>query len=309
MPGEKTESVGAPGLDYSLVSFAEILFPCLDAAAPASVIEVGAYKGDFTGALLEWAAGSGARVAAIDPDPPPELLRVADAHPELELVRAPSHEALAELPPADALIIDGDHNHYTLSEELRLIDEQAPAGGFPLILFHDVCWPHARRDTYYAPERIPEQYRQPLAREAMIAPGESGTASAGILYPWAAAREGGPKNGVLTAIEDFLEHRSGLRLAIVPAFFGLGVLWPEDAPWADTVANVVAPWDRSALVARLEADRVQHIVDRIKLERQQVLLRAMLNSRAFAIAERISSVWQRGEPVFSRDQVRRALGD
>ena len=35
----------------------------------------------------------------------------------------------------------------------------------------------------------------------------------------------------------------------------------------------------------------------------------MLGSRAFAVAERLSRLNQRGRPVFSRQQVRRALGD
>jgi SAM-dependent methyltransferase len=42
---------------------------------------------------------------------------------------------------------------------------------------------------------------------------------------------------------------------------------------------------------------------------QEKLLRAMLGSRAFAVAERLSRLHQRGRPVFSRQQIRRALGD
>ena len=42
---------------------------------------------------------------------------------------------------------------------------------------------------------------------------------------------------------------------------------------------------------------------------QAKLLRAMLGSRAFGVAERLSRLSQRGKPVFSRQQVRRALGD
>ena len=54
------------------------------------------------------------------------------------------------------VVIDGDHNYYTVSEELRLIGERAAGAELPLLLFHDVCWPHARRDDYFAPELIPE---------------------------------------------------------------------------------------------------------------------------------------------------------
>ena len=35
----------------------------------------------------------------------------------------------------------------------------------------------------------------------------------------------------------------------------------------------------------------------------------MLDSRAFAVAERLSRLRQGGRPVFSREQIRRALGD
>jgi hypothetical protein len=295
--------------DFSLANFAEIIFPCLDAVAPGSVVEVGAFQGDFTRELLAWARGSGAAITAIDPEPPPELLALSEAHPELDLIREPSHQALPRLPGADVVVIDGDHNHFTVSEELRLIADGAGAEPLPLILFHDVCWPHARRDSYYVPERIPAEHRQPLARDAFIAPGEPGVASAGLLFPVAAAREGGPRNGVLTAIEDFLSEREGLRLAIVPAFFGLGVLWPEAAPFAETIERIVGPFDRSPMLERMEADRVARIVDRARLEQQEVLLRSFLNSRAFSMAERVSGLRQRGEPVFSRERVRRALGE
>jgi Methyltransferase domain len=305
MPGEN--SAPAPAA-YSLANFAEILFPCLDAVSPVQVIEIGAYEGDFTGELLDWSRRSGARVTAIEPEPPPKLRSLAEQHPELTVIERDSHSALAELPPADAVVIDGDHNYYTVTEELRLIFEKA--GDRPLLIaFHDVCWPHARRDTYYAPERIPEEHRQPLARDARLAPGAPGVAQLGIPFPWAAQREGGPRNGVLTAIEDFVEGRSGLRLAIVPAFFGLGLLWSEEASWADEVARLVGPWDRSPMLERMEAARVAHTIDRFRMDPQEQVLRSLLDSRAFALAERLSNLRQRGTPVFSREQVRRALGD
>jgi hypothetical protein len=293
---------------FTLANFAEIIFPCLDAVGPKSVLEVGSYEGDFTAALLEWAAGSGAKVVALEPEPPPELLDLKSRRPELELVAEPSLEAIPKLPPADAVVVDGDHNYYTVSEELRLIAERAGDGRLPLILFHDVCWPHARRDTYYAPERIPEEHRQPMAEDVAVSPGDPGLTWSGIRYDWAAVREGGPRNGVLTAIEDFVGDRDGLRLAIVPAFFGLGVLWPLDAPWAAAVADILDPWDRNPIVARLEWNRVGHLVDRAVAAEQHAVLDSLLHSRAFTWAERLSRIRQRGEPMVSREKVRRVLG-
>ena len=98
-------------------------------------------------------------------------------------------------------------------------------------MFHDVGWPHARRDTYYAPDRIPEEHRQPLARNTGLTPGEPGVDPARAAVRIRGGAEGGPRNGVLTAIEDFMDRGEGLRLGRVPAFFGFGVLWARDAPY------------------------------------------------------------------------------
>jgi hypothetical protein len=305
---------------YSLVNVSDLLFPCLEAVPARTVLEVGAYKGELTAALLEWAAGADARIAAIDPAPEPELLDLAGRRPELELIRETSHEALAHVPLPDAVIIDGDHNYWTLSEELRLIDERAAGPEMPLLLFHDLAWPHARRDTYYAPDRVPDEHRQPLARDARLAPGDPGVAPAGLPFGWAAAREGGPRNGLLTAVEDFAESRPELRLAVVPAFFGFGVLWHSGAPWAGAVEEIVAPYDRHPLLERLEANRVAHLVGehvwaaqldelRQRSFEQERVLRSLLESGAFGVAERISRLRHGGRPAFSREEIRRALGE
>ena len=62
-----------------------------------SVVEVGAYAGALTGVLVEWARGSGARVVAIDPQPQPELVELAQRSPGLELVRERSLDALGRI--------------------------------------------------------------------------------------------------------------------------------------------------------------------------------------------------------------------
>jgi hypothetical protein len=306
-------------LGYSLANVAEILFGCLDAAGAKSVLEIGAYRGELTAELLDWAEAAGARIAAVEPAPPMQLLELASARPELELLRQTSHDALARSEPRDAVVIDGDHNYFTLSEELRLIAEGAEAAGMPLVLFHDLSWPHARRDTYYEPQRIPEEHRQPLVHNAGLAPWEPGIAAHGLPYVWAAAREGGERNGTLTAVEDFSAAHPGLRLAVVPAFFGFGALWDEQAPWAMEVARVVEPWDRHPVLERLEANRVANLAAayisarELEEERQrraglEELLFAIEGSSAFALAERLARLRARGKPTYSREEIRKALG-
>ena len=112
----------------SIVNAAELVFACLDAAGARSVAEVGAFHGKSTRELLGWAEDSGARVVAIDPTPEPALRELAAERGDLELIEPTSIEAFAPTLDldADAVILDGDHNYYTLSEELRLIADRAP---------------------------------------------------------------------------------------------------------------------------------------------------------------------------------------
>ncbi len=301
---------------------AEIILPCLDAAGARSVVEVGAYAGDLTELLVAWAEGAGARVTAIDPSPQERLVRLAEEREALELVRETSLATLPGLAPADAVIVDGDHNYFTVAEELRLVAEAA-RDELPLLMFHDVCWPHGRRDDYYASDRIPAERRQPIQEGGGLHPEEPGIRPGGLPYRGAAVREGGPRNGVLTAVEDFVAGHDGLRLAVVPAFFGLGVVWRADALWADAVAELLDPWDRNPLVARLEANRVYHLAEsHVRLvEAEQALervahrdavLQRMLESSAFAVAERLSRLRHRAgvarnQTIVSRDEIRRAL--
>ena len=309
----------------SLVTLAELIFPILEAAQARSVVEVGAYAGDLTGALVRWAADRGVRVTAIDPSPREPLVELEHSHPELELIRATSHDALTRILVPDAAIIDGDHNYYTVSQELRLIAERAGDGRLPLLLFHDVSWPHARRDDYYDPELIPEEHRQPIDEGRGLFPGVRGVRPGGLPYRYKAREEGGERNGVLTAVEDFVAGREGLRLAVVPVFFGLGVAWRDDAPWAEAVARIVEPWDRNPLLERLEESRVLHLASSHvhlvegqaaseRAARQAEVLRRLLDSSAFSVAERLSRLRHRlgiakEASIVSKDDVRRALED
>jgi hypothetical protein len=244
---------------HSLANLAEILFGCLNARDAKSLVEIGAYAGDLTRVLLDWAAETRASVVAIDPTPHERLIELSEERSELELIQKPSHEALGNIDLPDAVIVDGDHNYYTVSEELRLIDERAAGAELPLLILHDVGWPHGRRDAYWNPEGIPDEDRQPTLQRPFIFPGEPGVVGTGMPMYAAAKREGGPRNGVLTALEDYLDRRGDLRVATLPPFFGLAVVWPGDAPWAQAVAGFLEPWDRHPVLERLEANRVYHI--------------------------------------------------
>jgi hypothetical protein len=308
----------------SLANAAELLVPFLDTVAARSVVEVGAYAGDLTKELLGWAESAGATVAAIDPKPTDELVALAQERGDLELIRERSLEALGRIDVPDVVVIDGDHNYYTVSSELRLIHERSSGHG-PLTILHDVLWPLARRDIYYEPADIPEEHRQPLVKRPGLHPENPGVTAMGIPFEWAAARQGGPRNGVLTAVEDFVAAREGARLAIIPVFFGVGIVWHADARWADAVEGLAHGWDRNPVLEREEANRVYHLVGahghRVQLAaaRHEILelqakaghledlLTGMLGSGALRWADWLSRLRHPVEPREWRRQIRRAL--
>jgi hypothetical protein len=308
----------------SLAQMAELIIPLLDVTAAESVAEVGAFAGDLTRVLASWAAKRGARVLAIDPSPQDPLTELAAERPELELIRQTSLEALVSIPLPDVVIIDGDHNYFTVSEELRLISERAPGAALPLLLFHDVCWPHGRRDDYFSAELIPEDSRRPtIGNRGGIFPGDSGISPRGLPYARSADREGGEHNGVLTAVEDFVSRAANVRSVVVPAFFGFGVVWSLEAPWSERVAQILEPWDRSPMLERLEANRVLHLVQghswltelheaRARQAKLEGVLQRLLESSAFSVAERLSRLRVRAgvvseQSAISKEEIRRAL--
>ena len=308
---------------HSMAHLAPLMLPCLDCVGARRVVEVGAYAGALTRLLLHWAQEADAQVVAIDPMPQPPLVELAQEHPRLELVRRSSLEALPELAPADAVVIDGDHNYHTVLSELRALASRA-GEDLPLLLFHDVCWPHGRRDDYYAPEAIPPEYRHPTVGEGQgIFPGEAGLRPDGLPYPRSAAHEGGPRNGVLTALEDFVAEQGGMTHAVVPAFFGFGAAWRVDAPWAAGIEALLRPWDRHPLLTALEANRVLAIAqghatlhrtweEQTLRARQEALLRRLLDSSAFRAAEWLSRLRVRAGVAsevgaVSREEIRRVL--
>ena len=109
-----------------------------------------------------------------------------------------SHDVLPTLEPADVVLVDGDHNWYTVHGELQLLAKTArdAAAPLPVLVLHDVGWPYGRRDLYYEPSRIPDEHRQPH-RQAGMQHGVSALRGRGGMNADLdnAEHEGGPRTG------------------------------------------------------------------------------------------------------------------
>ena len=80
------------------------------------------------------------------------------------------------------------------------------------------------------PERVPEEFRQPYEMKG-IRPGTKQVLPQGGLNPlhYNAVDEGGPRNGVMTALDDFVaEYDRPLRVLVLPVYFGLAIVVEEE---------------------------------------------------------------------------------
>jgi len=204
----------------------------LRATAAKRVVEIGALRGETTELLLG-ALPPDARLHVIDPLPqfdPSEHERRFEGRYVFH--RDTSHAALPDLEAVDVALVDGDHNWFTVYRELELLRETARAAkaALPVLILHDVLWPYGHRDLYYEPDRIPDEFRQPHERRGMR-PGEPGLLPVGGVNPTLdnAVSEGGPRNGVMTALDDFVrEHDRPIRRVLLPIYFGLTIVADEE---------------------------------------------------------------------------------
>ncbi len=255
------EEMLPPLLLHSLAEFRELILSSLDASGATSVVEIGSEDGTFTRELASWAEEREARVYCVDPAPAPALVELAAGSPRLELVLERSLDALEHLEPCDAYLVDGDHNYYTVRGELHAIAAGAAGrGGWPLVFLHDVGWPAGRRDMYYSPEAIPQDERHEHTYDKGTVPWRSGLVEGGFRgegrFAWALT-DGGPRNGVLAAVEEFLGDRPELAFVTVPCIFGLGVVYDRSAPYAAELGAILGRYDGDVLLRRLEDNRLR----------------------------------------------------
>jgi len=210
----------------------KVIEPALVAAQARRVIEIGALRGETTVRLLD-ALGPDSELHVIDPEPMFDPAEHARRFPgRYAFHRDISHNVLPKLPPVDAVLVDGDHNWFTVYNELRMLRETARRSDspLPLLILHDVCWPYGRRDLYYAPERIPEDARQPFAAGGLL-PGRTDLAEGEGMNQHLdnAVEEGGARKGVMSALDDFVaEHDRPLRTVVLPIYYGLALVAEEE---------------------------------------------------------------------------------
>jgi hypothetical protein len=201
------------------------VIPVLAKRRSSRVCEIGASLGESTQLLAELPSSA---VLVIDPCLDCDLSVRFAGNPHVTVKKGISLKVLPELREAfDCILIDGDHNWYTVYHELKAISDQDLLKRGGIVFFHDVEWPYGRRDMYYQPETIPQEYRHSCAQKGIVR-GQSELSEHNGFNPglWNASHEGGTRNGVLPAIEDFLcEHKGEYEFFRVRADSGLGIMY------------------------------------------------------------------------------------
>ena len=203
-----------------------IIIPYIIKNKYKSICEIGAAHGQTTDKLLQIKDLS---VTIIDPCLDTDLRTKYIKNPRVQIHKGLSLHVLEKLSkPFDCILIDGDHNWYTVFNELTLIHKRKLLNENGTILLHDVAWPYGRRDMYYQPETIPKQFRHPYAKLGILY-GKSSLARTGINnHHYNAINSDGPQNGTLTAIEDFLKsYKKSYSFFSLKTQNGLGFLYKK----------------------------------------------------------------------------------
>ena len=123
----------------------------------------------------------------------------------------------------DAIFIDDDANWYTLINELKIIKNTNSE--FPLVFICNNNFPNKRRDSYSNPDNIPDNFRQEYTDKLTINfNNEKINISDGFYH---ARDENTTKNGVSTAIEDFLDENSHIGTLQINFTKEICILYPK----------------------------------------------------------------------------------
>ena len=143
----------------NMANFSPLLQDLIGSFRPRIICEIGSDQGMSTeSSLLQYCRANDAQLHVVDP----ALLENRQSDNIVTYYREMSIPYLQQAEPADMYFIDGDHNYYTVLNELRLIRDKNISKVQPqdYLFLHDVGWPWGYRDLYYDTTSIEQKYRK-----------------------------------------------------------------------------------------------------------------------------------------------------
>ncbi|SDA42312.1 hypothetical protein [Methanobrevibacter millerae] len=144
-------------------------------------------------------------------------------HPQIKTINGNPLDVLNHQKNYEAIFINDDPNWYTVYNELNIIKKTNDE--FPIVFICNNTFPHKRRDTYKNPKNIPQNYKQESIKGLpIIYDGAEIIIEDNYFH---ACDENTPKNGVSTAIEDFLDENSDIDLVEFKFIEDITILCPK----------------------------------------------------------------------------------
>src|SRR5947207_9566379 len=150
-----------------MIKFARrFIVPLARAHGWKSFCEIGASRGLTADRILSL---RNIAYTIIDPCLDQDLVAKYAGNQNVTVHKANSLDVLPRLDGKfDCILIDGDHNWYTVYHELGWIRRRDLLDRGGMIFLHDVGWPYGRRDMYYQPDTIPPEARQPHEQKGIV---------------------------------------------------------------------------------------------------------------------------------------------
>jgi len=99
-----------------------VLQPAMIALNAKRIVEIGVGSGENTKNILEYCRETGGMAHVIDPSPLTDISPLLEEYSDhATYYPEPSLSALPKILDADVVLIDGDHNWYTVHAELEII--------------------------------------------------------------------------------------------------------------------------------------------------------------------------------------------
>jgi hypothetical protein len=259
-------------LIHSLSELKSIYLPILEIIKPKRIGEIGIEFAGNTKVLIDLLGVNKGELFSIEPKPNKQVEALFNEFKFAHLYNGKSLDVIDKLPTMCSWFIDGDHNWYTVFNELKEIHRKECSDGseHSVIFLHDIGFPWAFRDLYYNPEDIPEKYLQAHCWESGVLHNDTIKKNGGFRGMGSFAislKAGGDKNGVLCAVKDFLAlHSKEYMFYNIPAVFGLGILVPKSHKYHSEINNIVSIYADNPLLKKLEENRLNNYLRVIELQ-------------------------------------------
>jgi hypothetical protein len=257
-------------LIHSLSELKSIYLPILKLIQPNKIGEIGIEFAGNTKILIEFLNNCKGELFSIEPSPNEQVEMLFEKNNRANLYKGKSLDIIKKLPTMDTWFIDGDHNWYTVFNELQAINSKDPKAERSIIFLHDIGFPWAYRDLYYNPKDIPaEDLNEHCWQSGVLYDGtiKQNKGFRGCGQFAIALNSGGDKNGVLCAVEDFIiEHPNKYNFYNIPAIFGLGILVPKTHNKVSEIDSILSIYSNNTLLKILEENRLSNYLKVIELQ-------------------------------------------